>query len=216
MKDVIRKADLQRMFGEATALIRQAEETLSRLDSIGGDGDHGTTMVRTMEKLDEVLSLNGRDQLNEYLKNAGWSLLAVDGGASSAILGTFISGMGDVELGEECDCRQFAESLLAGLCGVSRQSKAKPGDKTMIDALEPAVRAFITAANSNALIADAMAGAAQAAEEGAEGTREMIAKFGRAKFLGEKTRGSPDAGATSVALIFRGFSTAIAQAHDPR
>jgi dihydroxyacetone kinase-like protein len=122
--------------------------------------------------------------------------------------------MGDVELGKECDCKHLAKCLLAGLSAVSKQTNARPGDKTMIDALEPAVRAFAVAANSNALIADAMAAAAQAAQSGAEGTRDMIAKFGRAKFLGEKTRGSPDAGATSIALIFQGFSTALTRTHN--
>ena len=209
MSDLIDITDLRRMFAEATGLIRREQETLSRLDSIGGDGDHGTTMLRTMEKLDEALSTIQSVTVNAGLKDAGWTVLGVDGGASSAILGTFITGMGDVAIGQECDCKHLAESFLAGLAAVSKQSNAKRGDKTMIDALEPAVQAFADAATCNLPIASAMDCAAQAAQKGAEDTKNMIARFGRAKFLGEKTRGWPDAGATSIALLFRGFSVAL-------
>jgi dihydroxyacetone kinase-like protein len=209
MSDLIEITDLRLMFAEAAGLIQREQETLSQLDSIGGDGDHGTTMLRTMEKLDEALSRNQSVTLNACLKDAGWNVLGVDGGASSAILGTFIAGMGDVEIGQDCDCQRLAESLLAGLFAVFRQTNAKPGDKTMIDALEPAVRAFAAAANSNLPIGSAMDCAAQAAQKGAEDTTDMIARFGRAKFLGERTRGWPDAGATSIALLFRGFSIAL-------
>jgi dihydroxyacetone kinase-like protein len=209
MSDLLNITDLRLMFAEATRLIQREQETLSQLDSIGGDGDHGTTMLRTMEKLDEALSTNQSVTFTACLKDAGWNVLGVDGGASSAILGTFIAGMGDVEIGQECDCKCLAESLLAGLSAVFRQSNAKRGDKTMIDALEPAVQAFADAAKSNVPIARAMECSAHAAQEGAEDTTHMIARFGRAKFLGERTRGSPDAGATSIALLFRGFSIAL-------
>jgi dihydroxyacetone kinase-like protein len=209
MSDLFDITDLRLMFAEATRLIRREQATLSQLDSIGGDGDHGTTMLRTMEKLSEALSSNQSVALNACLKDAGWNVLGVDGGASSAIIGTFITGMGEVEIGQECDCKRMAESLLAGLTAVSRQSKAKPGDKTMIDALEPAVQAFAAAADSDASITHAMECAARAAQEGAETTTSLIARFGRAKFLGERTRGWPDAGATSIAILFRGFSIAL-------
>jgi dihydroxyacetone kinase-like protein len=209
MSDLLHITDFQRMFAEATTLIDRDQETLSQLDSIGGDGDHGTTMLRTMEKVDEALSTTQSARLSECLKDAGWKVLGVDGGASSAILGTFIVGMGDVEIGEECDCKCLAESLLAGLSAVFKQTNAKPGDKTMIDALEPAVKAFATAANSKMPIAHAIDCAAKAAQKGAEDTTDMIARFGRAKFIGERTRGWPDAGATSIALLFRGFTIAL-------
>jgi dihydroxyacetone kinase-like protein len=209
MSDLLDITDLRLMFAEAKGLIQREQETLSQLDSIGGDGDHGTTMLRTMEKLGEALATNQSVTLNALLTNAGWSVLGVDGGASSAILGTFITGMGEVEIGQQCDCKRMSESLLAGLAAVSRQSKATPGDKTMIDALEPAVQAFAVAANSNASITHAMECAARAAQVGAKTTTDMIAKFGRAKFIGERTRGWPDAGATSIAILFRGFSIAL-------
>jgi dihydroxyacetone kinase-like protein len=138
-------------------------------------------------------------------------VLSVDGGASSAILGTFIAGMGDAVMGHESDCAHLAVSFAAGLRAVEKQTKARPGDKTMMDALVPAVEAFATAANSGESIAHAMENASNAARKGAEATKGMIAKYGRARYLGEKTLGSADAGATSIALLFRGFSAALKQ-----
>lgn len=203
------RAEMVRMFAEAARQIRQEHETLSQLDCVGGDGDHGTTMLCAMEKLERALNAGSAKTLEGMLKEAGWSILNVDGGASSALLGTFIAGMGDAEMGEESDCRHLAAGFIAGLQALSKQTKAKPGDKTMMDALVPAVEAFDAAAARGASIPEAMHAAAEAARLGAEGTKEMIANYGRAKFLGEKTRGSADAGATSMALLFRGFNTAL-------
>jgi dihydroxyacetone kinase-like protein len=202
------------MFAEAGKQIRQEHENLSQLDSIGGDGDHGTAMLLAFEKLDEAVRTDGAKTLNGWLKDAGWSVLGVGGGASTALLGTFIAGMGDVEMGEECDCPLLAASFDAGLLALGKQTKARPGDKTMMDALVPAIEAFGAAASGHKTLAEAMEVAAEAAREGADATRDMVARYGRAKFLGEKTRGSPDAGATSIALLFRGFSFALTPAKE--
>src|SRR5437660_11895529 len=107
MKDIICISDLRRMFAEAAEQIRREHELLSRLDCIGGDGDHGSTMVRAMEVLESEMNADTDNPLSARLKDAGWSLLGVDGGASSALLGTFIAGMGDAELGEEGDCKHL-------------------------------------------------------------------------------------------------------------
>ncbi len=211
MSDVICISELRRMFAEAAAQIRREQDMLSRLDCIGGDGDHGTTMVRTMEMLESEMSADNGKPLNARLKDAGWSVLGVGGGASSALLGTFVAGMGNADLGLESDCKQLAASFAMGLRAVEKQTKARQGDKTIMDALVPAVQAIETAADSGEPVARAMELAADAARAGAESTKDMIAKYGRAKFLGEKTRGSADAGATSIALLFAGFSAALAE-----
>lgn len=211
MSDVICMTELRRMFAAAAGHIRKEHEMLSQLDCIGGDGDHGTTMLRAMDQLEMAMNADGEKALNGRLKDAGWSVLGVDGGASSAILGTFIAGMGEADMGEEGDCKHLAASFAAGLRAVEKQTKARPGDKTMMDALVPAVQAFEAAANSGEPTARAMKQAADAARSGAEATKDMIAKYGRAKFLGEKTRGSADAGATSIALLFCGFSAALTE-----
>jgi len=211
MNDLICICDLRRMFAEAAVRIRDHSKMLSQLDSIGGDGDHGITMVRAMEVLENELNVENDKLLNDRLKDAGWGVLSVSGGASSALLGTFVCGMGDVNLGRENDCKHLAASFVAGLHAVEKQTKARPGDKTMMDALVPAVQAIEAAANSGESIARTMERAADAAGTGAASTKDMIARYGRAKFLGEKARGSADAGATSIALLFQGFSAAFAE-----
>ena len=139
-------------------------------------------------------------------KAAGWRVLGVDGGASSSLLGTFFAGMGDVELREDAmDCHDLAQSLQAGLRAVSRQTKARPGDKTMMDALTPAVDAASAAASAGKTIPEALEDAARAASPGAESTRDLVARYGRARSLGERTRGYQDAGATSIASSSQGF-----------
>ena len=211
MRDAIDMTGLRRMFAQAARRIRQEQERLSQLDCVGGDGDHGTTMVRALDKLEESLNAAGAAPLQKALQDAGWAVLGVDGGASSAILGTFVAGMGDAELGQKASCAQMAASFATGLHAVGKQSKAQPGDKTMLDALAPAVEAFAKAASENRTIGDAMRQAANAAQSGADATSGMIAHFGRARFVGEKSLGSPDAGATSIALIFGGFSAALTE-----
>jgi dihydroxyacetone kinase-like protein len=211
MTDRICRTELAAMFAEAAKQIRREHQTLSQLDCVAGDGDHGTTMLRAVEKLEAAMNATHEKSLNALLREAGWGVLDVDGGASSALLGTFIAGMGDADMGEESDCKHLAASFEAGLRALLRQTKAKPGDKTMMDALVPAVQAFGAAASSGKTVAEAMKEAAEAARTGADATRDMVARFGRAKFLGEKTRGSPDPGATSIALFFRGFSDALTQ-----
>ena len=211
MSEVICISDLRRMFAEAAAQIRREQDMLSRLDCIGGDGDHGSTMVRAMDLVESAMKAENEKPLNARLKDAGWSVLGVDGGASSALLGTFIAGMGDADMGQESDCKHLAASFTAGLRAVEKQTKARPGDKTMMDALVPAVQAMEAAADAGEGVGRSMELAACAARAGAESTKDMIARYGRAKFLGEKTRGWADAGATSIALLFQGFSAALAE-----
>jgi phosphoenolpyruvate---glycerone phosphotransferase subunit DhaL len=209
MKDRITKAEVGRMFAEAAKLIRSQSDLLSQLDSQCGDGDHGTTMTRAMDILVDAIGPANELGMSEMFKQAGWSVMGVDGGASGALLGTFISGMGDAQAAGEFDCSALAASLEAGLRAVSIRTKARPGDKTMMDALVPAVETFRSAADSGKSTAVAMDEAAAAAEAGADSTKNMVARYGRARYLGEKTLGCPDAGATSIALLFRGFSHAL-------
>jgi len=201
----IGKTEFANMFAQAAACLRNEHQRLTELDSIGGDGDHGTTMLRAAEQMEDWTDTNTQS-LTESLKAAGWRVLGVDGGASSGLLGTFFAGMGDVVLaGDAMNCNDLAQSLQAGLRAVSRQTKARGGDKTMMDALIPAVDAVSAAAGAGKSIPEALEDAALAAKLGADSTRDLVARYGRARSLGERTRGHPDAGATSIALIFRGF-----------
>lgn len=133
----------------------------------------------------------------------------VDGGASSAMLGTFVRGMGSVEIGDELRSPELADSFEAGLRALMGQTRARAGDKTMMDALIPAVEAFRQAAEAGKDPEDAMTLAAVSAETGAKMTNELIARFGRARSLGDRTVGSPDPGAVSIAILFAGFRDAL-------
>jgi dihydroxyacetone kinase-like protein len=210
MEDAIGKIELAKMFTKAAEQIRREHQLLSRLDSVAGDGDHGTTMLRVAERLEAVARADTSENLRTLLRDTGWSVMGADGGASSAILGTFFAGMADAEISESSmNCTDVAKAFEAGLRAVSRQTKAQPGDKTIMDALVPAVEAIGAAATSGKTVAAALEDAALAARSGADSTKDMVARYGRAKFLGEKTRGSPDAGATSIALLLNGFYAAF-------
>jgi dihydroxyacetone kinase-like protein len=210
MSAAIGKAKWANMFARAAACLRSEHQRLTELDSIGGDGDHGTTMLRAAEQMESGMEPSSTENLTGMLKAAGWRVLSVDGGASSSLLGTFFTGMGDVELAADAmDCDALARSLEAGLRALSRQTKARPGDKTMMDALCPAIAAATAAAGAGKTISEALQDAALAAQMGAESTRDLVARFGRARSLGERTRGYPDAGATSISLIFKGFKEGV-------
>ena len=206
MNREITKGDFARMIAGAAASIRAQHSLLSELDSAAGDGDHGSTMLRAVDRLEKAFAPGGPEDLKTCLHDAGWSVMGVDGGASSALLGTFFGGMADAPA---CPAPGGAGDLAAifeaGLAAVRKQTKAQPGDKTMMDALVPAVAALRAAADTGKSVIEALHDAAHAAQAGAEATRPLTARYGRAKFLGEKTRGHLDPGAASTGLMFEGF-----------
>ena len=204
----VNSEDIGRMMKAAAALIRAEQKQLSELDSVAGDGDHGATMLRVVGCLERVFVLNPSADLKQSFRQAGWDVMGADGGASTSLLGVFFVGMSD-GLPDPCislDCGGLADAFRSGLAAVQRQTKAQIGDKTMIDALTPALSALNAAAQSGEDVGGAMKKAADAARSGAEATSNMIARYGRARLLGEKTLGHQDAGATSVALMFAGFA----------
>jgi len=217
MKDRITRDDFARMIAGAAALIREQHAMLSQLDSAAGDGDHGATMVRAVDKLETCFGAGGAGDLKTCLGEAGWSVLGVDGGASSSLLGTFFSGMANAPAcGASMNAGDLAGIFEAGLAAVRKQTKAQPGDKTMMDALVPAVAALRAAADGGKSVTEALHDADSAARAGAEATRDLVARYGRAKFLGEKTRGHQDPGATSMSLLFEGFYRGLEGPRDAR
>jgi phosphoenolpyruvate---glycerone phosphotransferase subunit DhaL len=213
MTDQVTSRELAWMMSGAARRIREHHSWLSQLDSAAGDGDHGATMLRTMTCLEKAFGCNTPADLRTSLHEAGWSVLGVDGGASSSLIGAFFLGMSEAPTASELclNCAQLADAFEAGLRAVCRQTKAKPGDKTMMDALTPAVETFSSAARAGRGIEVALQEAACAAKAGAEATKDLTARYGRAKLLGEKTRGFQDPGATSIALIFEGFYQGIVE-----
>ena len=204
--NIINHEALVRMLRGAVAEIRENHEWLSRLDSVGGDGDHGTTMLRAMTKLEETLATSVSGKMSTLLNDVGWAILGVDGGATGPLLGMFFVSMAAAVEGlDELDAEAFATALEAGLAGVRAQTKAEPGDKTLIDSLVPAVDALRVAASSGSELQEALYLAAEAAESGAKLTSTMQARFGRARNIKEQSIGTQDPGATSMSLLFRGF-----------
>lgn len=210
MTDRINTAGLRSMLVEAARCLREHCDHLSELDSVAGDGDHGTTMLRVAEQLEFAAEDASALNPGVLLSSCGWKILGVDGGASSALLGTFFKGMGEGAGDEDPDCGELAGIFESGMNALLKQTKARAGDKTMVDALAPAVAALHAAATKGESIPAALEGAAEAARAGADSTKTLVAHYGRARLLGERTLGHADAGATSMALLFHGFSEALA------
>lgn len=199
------------MIRRAASDIRAAVDELSRLDSATGDGDHGLAMCRSMDAAEKALAEAGEAASpKDVLFQAGWGVMSAAGGATGPLLGSLLMGLSE-GFGEKShlDAAGTASAFEAALASVAKQTKAQPGDKTMMDALVPAVTAMREAADAGASIPDALERAAEAAAKGAEATVTMQARFGRAKNLGERSIGSVDAGARSMALLLAGFAAAI-------
>ncbi|MBN1124330.1 MAG: dihydroxyacetone kinase subunit L [Sedimentisphaerales bacterium] len=208
--DTIGFEELKRMLLAAVDQIKANHELLSKLDSFGGDGDHGTTMVRAMGCLEKGINSTTTGQIKDLLNNVGWSIMGVDGGATGPLFGSLFMGMAIPTDGKDViDSQLLAAMFESGLNGVGNVTKAQIGDKTMIDALVPAVQELRAAVERGELIDQALAVAAEAAKKGAEATKGLAARFGRAKNIGEKSKGQPDPGATSVSLVFRGFAQGV-------
>jgi phosphoenolpyruvate---glycerone phosphotransferase subunit DhaL len=203
-------SDFVTMFQKAAGQIQANYQTLSKLDSFGGDGDHGTTMLRAMGCLQKGIDATSSGSLADLLNNIGWAIMGVDGGATGPLLGSFFSGMAEKAPGtNQADIQSLAAMFEAGRQNLSTLTQAKVGDKTLIDALVPGVEALAAAAQQGQDIPAALQAAATAAAKGAEATQTLQPRFGRAKNLGAAAIGHPDAGATSVSLIFKGFAEGV-------
>jgi dihydroxyacetone kinase-like protein len=190
-----------RRFAEQVA---EHRTELTRLDTAIGDGDHGTNLDRGMRKAVERLDGVEPGDMGGTLKAVGMALVSSVGGAAGPLYGTLFMQMGSATAGhEEVDVSGLADALAAGLEGVRKRGKAEPGDKTMVDALLPAVDALRVAAGEGADEGEALRRAADAAEAGARDTVPLVARKGRASYLGERSAGHQDPGATSSALLLR-------------
>lgn len=200
-----------RLLEGAAGQIRRNHEHLSRLDGAVGDGDHGVTVLRAMEAVVRTAAENPDGDLHALFSKIAWAVMSCDGGSTGPLLGTFFAGMAEAVAGRhELDTQGLVAALEAGILKLQKQSRARVGDKTMMDAFLPALDA-LKAAASDASPATVLLRAADAAAQGAEATAGMRAKFGRARNLGDRVIGHRDPGAVSVSLIFRGFSDAAAE-----
>ena len=209
MPETIGYQQLCGMLNGAAGQIRKNHEMLSRLDSAVGDGDHGTTILRAMEALSRMVSENPASDLRTLFSAIGWAVMSCDGGSTGPLLGSFFMGMSDGAAGRtELDYAGVVMVFEAGIAKLQLQSRAQVGDKTMMDAFLPALAALKSADRARG-IKVALEEAATAAAKGAEATRNMKARFGRARNLGDRVLGHADPGAVSVSLIFKGFSEGL-------
>ncbi len=186
------------------AAVTENKSYLTDLDSAIGDADHGINMDRGFSAV--VVMLDGRagPDVGATLKAVGTTLVSKVGGASGPLYGMFFMQMGGAVLGKEAlTLEEFATAFETGLGGVLRIGKAEPGDKTMVDALIPARDALRAAIADGASIGDAVARMARGAEEGMLATVPLVARKGRASYLGERSAGHQDPGATSTHLLLR-------------
>jgi dihydroxyacetone kinase-like protein len=189
----------------ATAMaVEDHAAQLNDLDAAIGDGDHGANMARGFAAVARKLNDGAAvDDLGGLFKMVGMTLLSTVGGASGPLYGGFFLDLGKRSVGkQELDVGALATALGSGLADIKRRGKAEPGDKTMVDALTPAVAAMIPADTVTA----ATRAAAEAAREAAGKTTPLLARKGRASYLGERSVGHQDPGANSVALLLEALA----------
>jgi dihydroxyacetone kinase-like protein len=195
-----------------TELVTDQRAYLTELDSAIGDADHGANMSRGMTAVVEKLDGATAGAADELFKTVGMTLVTSVGGASGPLYGTFFLRMG-MSAGPVAsfDGASLGAALRAGLEGVVARGKAETGDKTMYDAMAPALDAYDAAIAGGSSIPDAAAAAFTAAEAGRDATEPLVARKGRASYLGERSAGHLDPGATSTALLFQALAETLAE-----
>lgn len=204
-------AQARDMFSHVARNMEASKGYLTTLDQAVGDGDHGMGMARGFKAVGDKLDGREFDSVGHLVKEVGNTLLMSTGGAAGAIFGSLFKGAATALNDRvEFDSAALADLLVEGLAAVQKRGGAKPGGKTMIDALAPA--ADQARAMREAPLGAALEAAAQAAAEGLERTRDMLAVTGKAKTLGERALGHPDPGAASMSLILKFMSEFAASA----
>jgi dihydroxyacetone kinase-like protein len=200
--DTVSVADLDQWVRAFAKLVAENKDSLTDLDAAIGDGDHGANMDRGMRAVLATLDEDTPPTASALFTKVGTTLLSTVGGASGPLFGTLFLRVG-AALGDttEISLPRLATALRAGLDGIVARGKAEPGDKTMYDAFAPAVSALETAATVGADKTDALQRALSAAERGRDATTPMVARKGRASYMGERSVGHQDPGATTVALL---------------
>ena len=183
---------------------------LTELDSAIGDADHGSNMDRGFAAVVAVLDETSFESVDELLKKAGMTLVSKVGGASGPLYGTFFLRFGTALAGVEITPATVGEALKAGVGGILQRGKAELGDKTMYDAWAPALEAYDGAVAGGSDLAGALAAAAEAAAKGRDATTPLVARKGRASYLGERSAGHQDPGATSTTLLLESAARTLA------
>ncbi|WP_433586286.1 dihydroxyacetone kinase subunit DhaL [Microbacterium hydrocarbonoxydans] len=206
-------AALQDWISRFSDAIAEKREWLTELDSAIGDADHGANMARGMGAVVEKLGTGAPANIDDLLKTVGMTLVSSVGGASGPLYGTFFLRMGmSAGAVTSLDGSALGAALRAGLDGIVARGKPEAGDKTMFDAMSPAVDAFDAALAAESSVADAARAASDAAAAGRDATLPLVARKGRASYLGERSAGHLDPGAASTAILFETLADTIASA----
>jgi dihydroxyacetone kinase-like protein len=192
-------------------VLAENKDYLVQLDAAIGDADHGANMDRGFQAVMNKIPDMADKDIGTLFKTVGMTLLSTVGGAGGPLYGTFFIQAGSKTSGKiELTLEDWATTLEAALNGVMMRGKAEPGDKTMVDALLPAVNALKQAVADQAPIGDALQRSAEAARQGMESTTPLVARKGRASYLGERSAGHQDPGATSSYLILKAAADSMA------
>ncbi len=207
--------DWRRLVLAAAEAVDEHVEELSRLDAAVGDGDHGVNVATAMRHARRELADNAEPLPSEVLKTLASGFLDEMGGAAGALFGSLFKVAGRT-FGDapHTDSADLADALTGGVETVMRRGQTSPGDKTMVDALVPAAASARDAAEAGLPIGEALAAVAAAARSGVESTTSMPASRGRAKYAGDKAIGVPDAGATTVAIIFEAWAATASERNE--
>ena len=192
----------QLMLRSALERIKEREDEFSKLDALTGDGDHGTAIVTALSAA--LAAADKGTDFKTMLNDMGFAVMMETSGSTSTLLGAFFLGMSEVVNGTALDATGVKSMFAGGLANVRKQTKASVGDKTMMDALIPAIEAMEACASDD--IGDLLSAAATAAQKGAEATVDMTARFGRARNYGERSKGFMDCGAASWSTMFIAFA----------
>jgi dihydroxyacetone kinase-like protein len=197
--------DVKEMFLYVSEQVEKNRELLNKADRAIGDGDHGVGMARGFEAVRRKLKGESFQNIAEVLKVIGMTLLTSIGGAAGVIFGTMFIG-GAKKLGEQTsfDSKCLSAMLQGGTEAVKERGRAKLGDKTMIDALEPA--AVVAEEHEASSLTETVKLAMEAANDGMEKTKKMVARLGKARPLGERSLGHADPGALSIYLMLKAMN----------
>jgi dihydroxyacetone kinase-like protein len=210
MEFMIDNKKMCEILGAMAEKVQEQKDFLTELDNEIGDGDHGINLARGFAAVKEKMPSFADKDVGAILKETGMTLVSTVGGASGPLYGTAFMKAGMACKGmSEIGGKEFLAAFSAAVAGIKQRGKSEEGEKTMLDALCPAERALTEALGGGADLKEALGKAVDAAEEGLVHTKDIIATKGRASYLGERSLGHQDPGATSSLLLLQVFEAAL-------
>jgi len=208
--ETINSQTIKKIIAKIAETMREQKDYLSGLDAAIGDGDHGVSMVRGFNEAESRLSKLQDNRIGSILKNVGIALTSTIGGATGPLFGSIFLRAGQA-IGdkETVDLDDLAQMFQASLNGVIDLGKAQAGEKTLVDALSPAIESLKKSVKQKKSLEEALEDAVSESKKGAESTRDMLAGKGRATYLGERAVGHIDPGAMSIYFILKSFNDVV-------